>query len=276
MLPSVLLAGWTLWTLLILLHAAEVRWFGEELSLERAGQFGDAFGSLNALVAATAAAGALLTLREQRRAGLAHDNFVRKQSFENTFFQMINSLQDKTARIMHLEQFTYGGVENIQRVSYSGSAAFKFFLDSYVRPNLNPRPDAAGMKSIYEHLYDEEETNLGHYFRMVYHVLFYINSAKSYLSAEERYRYVRIVRSQLSHSELLIILMNCRYGKGREKFLHLATHYDLFQNLRESSDPLARILTQRLHRSSAEIVEIQQRDARLQKADLVATTSRKR
>lgn len=67
----------------------------------------------------------------------------------------------------------------------------------------------------YERLYWGHHLRLGHYFRHLYAVVDYVNS-QSKLSEEEKYEYVKMIRTQLSNTEQMIIMANSLSDMGKE------------------------------------------------------------
>ncbi len=123
-------------------------------------------------------------------------------------------------------------------ITIRGPDAFNQYK-SAIEKNIVEFDADAQVGNYYLEEFKIREADLGHYFRIVYGILVYIDTNRT-LSYNERYDYTKILRAQLSNPELFIVLMNCLYGLGKERFLPLAVKYDLFQHLGESSDPLNR------------------------------------
>jgi hypothetical protein len=73
------------------------------------------------------------------------------------------------------------------------------------------------------------ETDLGPYFRLLYHAFRHIE--KSELSEEEKQRYAKIVRAHLSSSELTLLFFNCHSSFG-EGFKAWIEKYELLKHIR--------------------------------------------
>jgi hypothetical protein len=82
-------------------------------------------------------------------------------------------------------------------------------------------------KVAWQHIAKDYENDLNHYFRFMYHMVNYVDTSKM----QDKYFYVRILRSNLSESELILLALNCAYGEGREKFKKLVEKYALLHNL---------------------------------------------
>lgn len=82
----------------------------------------------------------------------------------------------------------------------------------------------------YLHMYENNRNDLGHYFRFTYHIVKFAND--SFGSAA--YKYVRLLRAQLSNAELVLIALNCAHGEGADKFARWVERYSLLHNIDES------------------------------------------
>lgn len=78
----------------------------------------------------------------------------------------------------------------------------------------------------YEKLYIENQANLGHYFRSIYHIIKFIDKA----DINDKKHYIGLLRAQLSSYEQVIIFYNCLHSYG-EKFKALAEKYTLFKSI---------------------------------------------
>jgi hypothetical protein len=76
--PWIFLAGWLLWVAGVWIHGVKPDLLGRAFDFEKAGQFGDAFGPLSALMSALAAVGAWFALKQSR-----------EQAFETTFYSLL-------------------------------------------------------------------------------------------------------------------------------------------------------------------------------------------
>lgn len=85
----------------------------------------------------------------------------------------------------------------------------------------------------YKMFYRANEQLIGHYFRMLYNIVKFINN--SHLEPAEKRFYTSIIRAQLSKYELSLILYNCASSYGREKFLPLVIKYEILKHLEPES-----------------------------------------
>lgn len=241
-LPWAVLFCWGIWLLGVVGHGLGWNlWGGRVPNFETAGQFGDAFGPVASLMATLAACGVFLTLSQQRQENAEQQRLIDEnrrriqvQDFESTFFRLLDVLINKTDRIDLIVNNENNG---LGAVTVHGSDAFNQYKSAIENKIIEFDADEQ-VGNYYLDEFKIREGDLGHYFRLVYTILRYIDDTVNLSNFSERYSYARILRAQLSNPELLIILLNCLYGQGEEKFLPLAIRYDLFQHLGESSDQL--------------------------------------
>ena len=236
------------------------------------GTFGDKFGAVNALFSGLAFAGLIATLLYQReelklqREELKEtrnelnaqklefqeqNKTMKRQRFENTFFNMLSLQQEITANLSyeyysHLrscpnsisEEMFY---KDIPKVLFHGREVFEGLYKRAII-DYNGKRYADGVYNILEnfgHLSYSSitaTTRFDHYFRHLYRIVKYVDST-DLIEDGERYDYVCIVRSQLSDYELIMMFYNCLTTNGCEKFKPLIEKYSIFNNLREELLP---------------------------------------
>lgn len=245
------LGAWVLWAVLVLL----LPWLG--VGLDKEGQFGDAFGALNALFSGGALAGVVYAvllqqrdlhvqsraLRFQRRElKLTREEveLQRKQmeeqtwtfqrdAFENTLFQLLQLHRDNVASL-EVEPAPPSTDKSLK-----GRAAFRYFsqcLDERFfkergDDKLEPDDECTALISAYEGVYTSHEALLGHYFRTLYHIFKFIDER----GGDEQKMYSAFVRAQLSSYELYLLFHNGLGPYGREKFKRLIEEYALLEQL---------------------------------------------
>lgn len=164
-----------------------------------------------------------LTRAEVERSANALDkqaNSIELQNFENTFFEMLKFQADLVNSI------------DIDEGKIRGRDCFGIFytnLNKKYRENLKKdggkRTNIKVLALSYYLFWKEHQYDLGHYFRYLYNFLKFIDEKEG-----DSEKYIKILRSQLSDQELLILFYNCLSRNG-EKFLPLAEKYALFDNL---------------------------------------------
>ena len=226
------------------------------------GTFGDKFGAVNALFSGLAFAGLIVTLLYQKeelklqREELAQtreelkgqreefeeqNKTMKRQRFENTFFNMLSLQQEIVANISfdevkHIFNFN-SHAHDEQRTSYNGRALFReMYLNLKVSIDKNHSyqgvKDAIKANNYGVYSYISATTRFDHYFRHLYRIFKYVDTSDLILD-DERYEYACIVRSQLSDYELVMLFYNCLSTNGKDKFKPLIERYSIFNNLRE-------------------------------------------
>lgn len=225
------------------------------------GTFGDMFGAVNALFSGLAFAGLIVTLLYQKeelklqREELAQtreelkgqreefeeqNKTMKRQRFENTFFNMLslqqeithnlsyeNPIQDEAELMRYdVKQRTYKnravfeGLYTNAIIDYDGSRCYGGIINKLAIHGCAAYSLVRGLSF------------LDHYFRHLYRIFKYVDTSDS-ISEDERYEYACIIRSQLSDYELVMLFYNCLTANGRAKFKPLIEKYSIFNNLRE-------------------------------------------
>ena len=237
-----------------------------DCSTER-GTFGDMFGAVNALFSGLAFAGLIVTLLYQKeelklqREELAQtreelkgqreefeeqNKTMKRQRFENTFFNMLSLQQEIVANLsfeyyvnpnicppnIPVEQFYHNSSKGLLRGREVFEGMYKRAIIDY-----NGRRYADGLYNIFKNFgyltYSniKATTRFDHCFRHLYRIYKYVDTS-DLITEEERYDYACIIRSQLSDYELVMLFYNCLTTNGREKFKPLIEKYTIFNNLR--------------------------------------------
>lgn len=207
------------WIFVIVLSGAGWNILGITWDFSNTGAFGDSFGPLGAAMGAAAATGAFLAWHEQRKElNRVRENDVQNKKDaqtardEQTFFNLVKFFQDNVS------------LTDIQRSESSdkkGQDAFAFILQ------MVDRRITQGIGVSYRITFDRYVNDLGHYFRIVYNIVNFVDGS----SLENKYFYVKVLRSLLSNAEIALIGLNCEHGEGREKFKPLVEKYAILKNL---------------------------------------------
>lgn len=205
-------------------------------NIDKAGVFGDSFGVLTSLFSGLAFAGIVLTILLQKdELGLQRDELkltreemkgqhetLKKQSFENTFFQMLKFHNDIVGSI---------DISGKSR-EIKGRDCFSIFrtrLNTNYTPTKDPTSteETENIHLMYDAFWHQNQQDLGHYFRYLYTIFKFIKNSDIY----DKKLYSNIVRAQLSDMELVLIFYNCLYKLGYEKFKPLVEEFSIFDNL---------------------------------------------
>lgn len=231
------------------------------------GTFGDKFGAVNALFSGLAFAGLIVTLlyqkeelklqreeltqtreelKGQREEFEEQNKTMKRQRFENTFFNMLSLQQEIVANL----SFEYYASPNIrphnipEEIFYRGVPKGQFHgrevFEGIYKHAVIEYNGIRYLDGIYKLLSNSGyaiysnisiTTRFDHYFRHLYRIVKYVDSS-DLISDDERYEYACIARSQLSDYELVMLFYNCLTANGRAKFKPLIEKYTIFNNLR--------------------------------------------
>lgn len=185
------------------------------------GTFGDMFGAVNALFSGLAFAGVIFAILLQRkelqlqrreleltRGELAaqkqemalQNQTLLKQSFENTFFQLLGLQQEIVSSIDLINP-------NNRSINTSGRDCFKVFYLRFTNdwanfPNeFSDKSELDRINKKYLRFYDQHQSEIGHYFRSLYHIVKLIDES----SIQNKRLYTNLVRAQLSSYELTLL-----------------------------------------------------------------------
>ena len=218
------------------------------------GEFGDMFGSVNTLFSGLAFGGIIYTIYQQRaefrlqreelqlqREEVAKTNqeleaqvrSINIQRFENTFFHMV-SLHNEITKSLHIDANTTGRNVFIKyyRSLVSGREGARNNLLIFNDDNIALEVEMKIMKAACNRFFNNYEQYLGHYFRNLFNLFRLIEKNQFIDSIDEKKEYSRIIRSQLSAYELILLFYNCFQDKG-SKFKYYAEKYRIFDNLTE-------------------------------------------
>ncbi len=221
---------------------------------------GDAAGLVNGLFSALAFAGVIYAIFLQRnelelqRKELAdtraefqiQNETLKRQRFENTFFNMLQLQQQITDNI------TYSYTYNKENINYSNNPDIPRF--SQVKVDLKGREVFHGAFEIAPHEASDEEHYFGmrgllekdgmegyendftptyfdHYFRHLYRIFKFV-ATSPLINEDDRYEYASMVRGQLSRYELIWLYYNGLSVYGQDKFKPLIEKFALLKNLR--------------------------------------------
>jgi len=223
----------------------------KRLDFDERGTLGDMFGSINALFSGLALAGIIFSillqqielgyqreeLKETRKEFAIQNETLKKQRFETTLFNLIKGYNDV--------------VLNLTVDETKDKEAFKRlydFLNSKLEEELRRLEKAKGItyRLTYDQLTEEEnfqvlirgypkfylqrEHDFGHYLRVVYNLLDFIDK-NELITENERLFYARIFIDQISSPELLLLFYQCYYGRDFSEIYPLQKKYELIKNI---------------------------------------------
>lgn len=206
------------------------------------GQFGDMFGSVNALFSGLAFAGVILAIYLQKnelelqrkelqltrrelegqKQQLEVQNItLRKQNFENTLFQLLR-FHNETTNSM---EFT------INDRAIKGKDLFLHFYNNFrehfkQHRDLNLKAEEI-INRAYHEFYKSQEHRISPYFRSLFYIIKFVDNS----DVKDKQFYINMICVQLSIQELLLIFYNSSSGIGKETFKPLIEKYALLKSL---------------------------------------------
>jgi uncharacterized membrane protein len=209
------------------------------------GQFGDYVGGvLNPIFGLLALIALLFTIslqsRELRVASIelarssealdAQNETLSVQRFEATFFQLLRLHND----IVNALKLDTRGAVNIV-LEKRGRDVLSTRLNSF-RAQLATdmaTDDIGKAMPVYEAFYKQHENELGHYYRLLYHIIKFVHSG----DVENKKFYSDFVRAQMSSDELRLVFFYGLSRSGNTHFKPLLEKYALLKNLPEGEFP---------------------------------------
>lgn len=211
------------------------------------GQFGDMFGVGNAIFSALAFGGVIvaiflqrrelelqrreleLTRREiKRQEKQLHSqaDTLKKENLDNTFYRLLSLHQEILKDVTYIRH----GPHSTARV-YGRRAMSQFVTKlrtMYDRGDVNA-PALQRIQKVYDRFHRGYHSQLGHYFRNLYHIMKFIDD--SLASRDDKKLYRRLIRAQLSSDELLLLFYNCLSKVGERKFKPLVERFSMLQHI---------------------------------------------
>lgn len=245
---------WLTWKgLCLLLLAVFILWLAYGVSaynipdqLERSAQAGDMFGGITALFSGLAFAGLIFTLfvqkqelqyqrkelsylvtetretthhlRDQATHLKTQSEFIERQIFESSFFQMLSSFNT------FLNSITVDGTNP----SKTGADGLKVILN--ILMNLFRQTNVRFEEDYIRFVDERFNDDLGPYFRQIDNILKFVKSS----NIEDKHFYTNILRAQLSSSELTLIYLNSASENGIVKMAPLIKEFDLLKYFDEA------------------------------------------
>lgn len=188
----------------------------------RAGTFGDAFGTLNALFSALACCGVVATLLLQRRDLKQTHEKADRQQFESHFYSRLSLQQNIVDRLDLVSRSSGQTIAN-------GRDCIKKIYKSMAEKCVGDTRRTDQKVKIdfwYNWVWRGFHSDLGLYFRSLYSLLKFLSESDYH----DKAKLGVVIRSLLSDYELALIFYNCMSSRG-ENFIKYAEEYALFDNL---------------------------------------------
>lgn len=194
----------------------------ELINLDNASKIGDFIGGFTgALFTLTGVILLYETLAFQRRELAESRRVFEKQQFDNSFFELLRLYNDIIGKISFKES----------RKIYRGRDFFKLYkekLQEQFRPKKVLSFNRKNATALFEKFYVEHHDSLSVYFRTLYRLYSLID--ESIIKESEKATYSKILRAQLSESELFFLRYNGMTEIGRKSSFFI-NKYNLLKHL---------------------------------------------
>lgn len=193
------------------------------------GVFGDYIGGiLGSLLSILSVIFIYLTYKKQVQFSEDQSKQTIHQQFEFSFFSL---LSNHHSILMALKKENITDYEYIKMVSNELKIRLSDF--EYDVQFIN-RSNKVRVKKIistsYEEIFNLFGSELGHYFRNMYHMMKYIQEAQ--ITPKEKRKYFDLIQAQMSNDELYLLFYNAISNYGNEKLYPLIIEYSFLENLR--------------------------------------------
>lgn len=168
-------------------------------------------------------------LQGQKDQMIEQNKTLNHQKFETTFFQLLglyySIVQNLDLKPKNSNEIIATGRDSFHilynwlhrkifdKIRYSGRTVDDSTIDEVI--------------NAFDSLYEENRSDMSHYFRTVYHIFKFIHTSE----IQNKRQYVGFVRAQLSSFEQILIFYNCLHENGVEKFKPLIEDYGIFKNI---------------------------------------------
>ena len=195
------------------------------IDLTSSGQIGDFVGGLSGTLFTLVGVILLFeTLALQRKELVESRNVFEKQQFENTFFNLLTLYQEIVKSLQYEEEI-------YESLPSNGKDYFKRnkqdFINDFV-PQIGIEKNRKAAKNFYTNFYSANKEQVAHYFRTLYRIFRFIKSSN--FKDAEKITYSKIVRAQLSESELFFLHYNAFTEYGT-KFRELINFFNITKHL---------------------------------------------
>lgn len=183
-------------------------------------------------------------LSETREVFKIQTETFRKQQFESTFFNLVNlhhlivnsiNLSKRVPKYPGFEKLFTRNEDRDEKISITiqGKDCFGEFRNSFTEKfheheaRSIEKPIIENLEASYWEFFQQYQSQLGHYFRNLYHIFKFINNSDE----PNKLIYSSLLRAQISNDELFVLFYNCLSSLGNEKFKPLVEEFHLLQNL---------------------------------------------
>lgn len=229
---------WLLWLLIaIVIFVIFASWYFIDSNIpcnETRGQFGDKFGSVNALFSGLAFAGLIYTIVLQRK-----DLQLQKKDLEQTRKELEGQKEEAKKQnatllkqefnsiFFNLLKVNRDMIESIQVSSFDGQQALRHLYKRFKENVASTGKTDEDIKCEYEKIYNFNREFFSYYFRSLFRLISIVDRTEV-ITRFEKYDYLNIVFSQLSDYEIVFIFYDCSCRFTDNNMKNLIEGYSLF------------------------------------------------
>lgn len=177
------------------------------------------------------------TFSVQREQFAMQNNLQRQSSFETTFFNLLNSLDQIRENAINILSHSNKEIDSFTNWYKKMDNAFKKSDNDYKIKPTDVDSQIEATEGVVSQIYErfvEKEGYAGFYFRYIYNIMRFIISY--WPEYEIRRKYVDLLCARLSDEEMSLIFYNAlsKYGLDqdeRRKFKEMLDTYQVFENL---------------------------------------------
>lgn len=177
-----------------------------------------------------------VTYTSQVKFARKQDEAMKRQQFETTYFGLLEQQQMIRNQLKGaVGNEVYEGILYLQVLKSQLSDALSelnYIQDQVTEENKVMLKNK--VNSLYMDFFLPNVSNLGHYFRHLYHILKHIEDSQM----PDAKKYADLLQSQLSNDELYLLAINGISNYGRKKMLPLMDKYGLLENYNANGDML--------------------------------------
>jgi len=203
--------------------------FEYSIDSERFGQFGDFFGGvLGTIFALISVLFLVNTFLQQRKITYENKSLVKTQRFNDLFFELLKIHQEQTKELEVIEEVT----SERKSYTYNNKDFFdynkKIIQNSFITQGSYSR-NIREAQNAYSLFYLQYKSKLAIYYRTLYRIFDLIDNA-NLLEEDSKKHYSKIIRAQLTESELFFLRYNALTYYG-DKFIRYINKYNVLKHL---------------------------------------------
>ena len=219
-------------TYLILLFTNGYFHFGGNFSLETAGKIAPFIGTCVGIFFTLA--GTLLVFENLQMTRLNNEDnqiLTQKNQFESIFFNLLTQQRQIKDGIKTSVSF-----EDEGDVQTSGNNFFDDLATRISQDYVKTEKTRESLVNAYNHWFIIHNSDLGHFFRHLYHIIKFVDNNPYFEQVKpsqtffKREDYIKILRSQLCNSEIVLLALNGMTKQG-SSFKKYIDKYELLVNL---------------------------------------------